>query len=220
MARPVILTDVTELVDGTGDPAFAVDTARLIVAWNSAAEDLLGYRAEEVLGRSCAQVICGRNGQGYIVCTSLCPLQRALRSGERVREMRLQVRRRDGVPLWVAMTSLVLPTEVPVVVHILRDITAERNQEAFLRQVMEGAAALVASPPSSPPPPPPPPPLLSPRETQILRLLASGYGTRAIAETLAISPATVRNHIQQIMMTLRAHSRLEAVVKALQRGLI
>ncbi len=218
MARPVIVTDVAELVDGTGDPAFAVDAGHVIVAWNRAAEDLLGYAAPEVLGRPCAQVIAGRDAHGHIVCTSLCPLHNALRHGERMREMRIQVRRRDGAPLWVAMTSLVLPGAEAVVVHLLRDITAERTREVFLRQVLEGASALVDTP--VPARPDPPPAVLSPRETEILRLLASGYGTRAIAQTLAISPATVRNHIQQIMMTLRVHSRLEAVVTALRRGLI
>lgn len=52
---------------------------------------------------------------------------------------------------------------------------------------------------------------LTPREAVVLSLLASGHGTREIARTLVISPATVRNHVQSILRKLGVHSRLEAV---------
>jgi len=218
MVRPVVVNDLTELVDGTGDAAFAVNAAHTVIAWNRAAEDLLGFRACDAVGRDCAQVIGGRDGEGHIVCNTLCPFLLALRRGERLRYLELQVRNRSGGAIWVGMTSLILTAGEPVVIHILRDITEDRNRQSFVRQVLQGASALADHPAAAPTRPAPV--ILSPREGEILRLLASGAGTRAIAQTLSISPATVRNHIQQIMLALHAHSRLEAVVKAIQRGLI
>jgi DNA-binding NarL/FixJ family response regulator len=53
---------------------------------------------------------------------------------------------------------------------------------------------------------------LTPRERQILELLADGLDTREIAAKLVVSLATVRNHVQNILAKLGVHSRLEAVV--------
>ncbi len=49
----------------------------------------------------------------------------------------------------------------------------------------------------------------------MLRLLASGMSTKAIANQLFISSSTVRNHIHNILTKLGVHSRLEATVLAL-----
>ena len=209
--------DLAELVDGAGDAAFAVNAAHTIVAWNRAAEQLLDLPAGAALGRDCGLVIGGRNGEGHLVCTMLCPFRLAIHRGDRLPTMDLQVRRPGRPALWVRMTSIIVPGLDPCVVHILHDITEDRNREAFVQQVMQAASALAGS--QDPKTPNGPPVLLSPRETEILRLLATGAGTREIAQALSISVATVRNHIQQIMTALRAHSRLEAVVKALQRRL-
>lgn len=61
---------------------------------------------------------------------------------------------------------------------------------------------------------------LTKRETEILRLLIQGMTTRSIAEHLILSRHTVRNHIANLLLKLGAHSKLEAVSKAVQRGLI
>jgi two-component system nitrate/nitrite response regulator NarL len=65
-----------------------------------------------------------------------------------------------------------------------------------------------------------PPPDLTRRERDILRLLAAGASTRAMAERLHVSPATVRNHVQHILEKLGVHSRLEAAAYATCRGLV
>jgi DNA-binding NarL/FixJ family response regulator len=63
-------------------------------------------------------------------------------------------------------------------------------------------------------------PALSARELQVLELVAAGAGTNAIAEKLALSVHTTRNHIRNLMTKLGAHSRVEAVVIAARSGLI
>jgi DNA-binding NarL/FixJ family response regulator len=61
---------------------------------------------------------------------------------------------------------------------------------------------------------------LTPRQTQVLQLLAEGGSTEQIAAALHLSTETVRNHIRHVLKGLGAHSRLEAVVVARRQGLI
>ena len=62
----------------------------------------------------------------------------------------------------------------------------------------------------------PVPPHLTPRQSEVLRLLARGYSTKQIARELHLSPETVRNHVRHLLNALGVHTRLEAV--ALTRG--
>lgn len=61
---------------------------------------------------------------------------------------------------------------------------------------------------------------LSHREREVLGLLAKGNSNREIANNLGISEATVKCHVSVILMRLNASDRTQAVVIALQRGLI
>jgi DNA-binding NarL/FixJ family response regulator len=58
---------------------------------------------------------------------------------------------------------------------------------------------------------------LSPRETEILNLLAKGYRYKEIADSLSIGYETVRSHLKNIYDKLHVHSRTEAVVKYLRK---
>jgi two-component system, NarL family, nitrate/nitrite response regulator NarL len=61
---------------------------------------------------------------------------------------------------------------------------------------------------------------LSPREREVLALVARGAKTSAIAEALFISPETARTHIQNILTKLEVHSRLEAASFVIENGLL
>lgn len=61
---------------------------------------------------------------------------------------------------------------------------------------------------------------LTPRESEVLQLLAEGLSNKAIAHRLGISDHTVKFHVNAIMTKLAAQSRTEAVVRATQLGLI
>jgi DNA-binding NarL/FixJ family response regulator len=61
---------------------------------------------------------------------------------------------------------------------------------------------------------------LSPRELDVLNLLAEGLANSAIAERLGISIYTVRNHVQAILAKLGVHSKLEALATAVREGLL
>lgn len=61
---------------------------------------------------------------------------------------------------------------------------------------------------------------LSPRELEVLQLLAQGLGGEAIGERLTVSPETAHTHIRNLRAKLGASSRLEAVALALRLGLV
>ena len=63
-------------------------------------------------------------------------------------------------------------------------------------------------------------PSITPRELEILALLADGLTTRQIARRLDISPRTVENHVAKLYRKLGVGSRLQAVARAATLGLI
>jgi PAS domain S-box-containing protein len=68
--------------------------------------------------------------------------------------------------------------------------------------------------------PPAPHPLLTPRQMQVLRLLADGRSTQQIAKELHLAIETIRNHVRHLLRALDAHSRLEAIATARREGLL
>ena len=61
---------------------------------------------------------------------------------------------------------------------------------------------------------------LTPRESQVLKLMAEGQSNKAIARALGISESTVKFHVNAILGKLNVQSRTEAVVQATRLGLI
>jgi DNA-binding NarL/FixJ family response regulator len=62
-------------------------------------------------------------------------------------------------------------------------------------------------------------PELTPREHEILDLIAQGLTNGAIAEKLVLSPKTIRNHVSNIFSKLQVATRSEAIIKAREAGL-
>jgi len=61
---------------------------------------------------------------------------------------------------------------------------------------------------------------LTPRELEVLSLLAQGLGNRLIARALDISVHTAKYHVASLLAKLGARSRTEAVAQAIRRGLV
>ena len=61
---------------------------------------------------------------------------------------------------------------------------------------------------------------LSDRERQVLELLARGYSNRRIADACYLSLNTVRTHVQNVLVKLGVHSKLEAAALAVRQGLV
>jgi PAS domain S-box-containing protein len=82
-----------------------------------------------------------------------------------------------------------------------------------------GVFGLLSRPPA-PPKSSRPHSKLTPRQSEVLGLLAHGSSTRQIAELLHLSRETVRNHVRGVLQALEVHSRVEAVAIARAEGLI
>lgn len=61
---------------------------------------------------------------------------------------------------------------------------------------------------------------LTPREREVLKLIAEGHTNQAIAEKLVISPSTVQTHRTRIMQRLNLHNRVELIQYAVRKGLL
>jgi DNA-binding NarL/FixJ family response regulator len=61
---------------------------------------------------------------------------------------------------------------------------------------------------------------LTPRELEVLELLARGWDNGRIADGLYISRATVKRHISSILKKLGVDNRVQAAVRAVQEGLL
>ncbi len=197
-----------------GEAAMVVDGRQRVVLWNAAAEKLLGWRAKEVVGRPCYRVVIGHDRTGHLVCCPGCPESVMARAGEPIPPRAVCYRSRDGRHVWVNQSTLAVrfgPEEEELwVVHLFRDVTHQRRLEELVdllaRREGMGTAPATGRP-------------LTQREREVLRLLAQGLDTRASARALYLSPATVRNHVRNLMRKLGAHTRAEAVALALSEGL-
>ena len=109
--------------------------------------------------------------------------------------------------------------------YLLKSASSEEIVDA-VRRVREGEpvftpplAGLVLSEFRRVATPEPGEPGLTPRENEILRLVAKGYTYREIAEKLFISVKTVQNHVQNILTKLQLRKRYELMRYAIQKGL-
>lgn len=103
----------------------------------------------------------------------------------------------------------------------MRDAEEQHRREALMHDFLSKISALsgerieqIMAEPASPHY------NLTAQEKSVLRLLADGRSTRAIASQLDVTPATVRNHVEHILRKLSAHSRTEAVVRVLREKLV
>ena len=126
--------------------------------------------------------------------------------------------------------------------YLLKTVESEQLADTIIK-VMDGESVISpemmtklvavfrtrpASPPATPaasaPPSPPSsataaPELLSPREREILRLIARGDSNKLIARALDIAETTVKIHVQHILRKLNLSSRVQAAVYATSHGL-
>jgi PAS domain S-box-containing protein len=204
-----------EVLESGDPPAFVTDDDDRIVLWNRGAEEIFGKTAGEVMGKSCYEVVQGRDLHGNHFCYQDCPIVAQRRLGEPASGCEVVVPGGDGETRTVSVTIVLLPanaTSSPLSVHLLRPLDqsgplAELLERAQAESRRLGRRALADPVPS-----------LTVRESEILGWVAAGLQNKEVAHKLEISLATVRNHIHNILDKLQVHSKLEAVSLAFRKG--
>jgi PAS domain S-box-containing protein len=223
MTNPAVPPELLqELVNRTADGAYIVDENQRIIAWNKSAEQLIGFRAADVIGMPCHQIVGGQTADGCVACRKGCMPHTATQQGELVPSFDIKVRTASGHLRWVSVSIVGMSVDYGdadpsiVVIHMFRDIEARKRAETFATEVAVRARQLSVSPSGTGDDYREPrlSTSLSPRELEVLALMAQGLDTDAIASSLVIGRSTVRNHIQRILHKLEVHTRLEAVLYA------
>jgi PAS domain S-box-containing protein len=218
------IREIKDLVKSTSDSAFAVDGCGQIVAWNHAAETMFGMPADEAIGKACGEIIQGMDECGP-VCSADCSVQQAVRNHHPVGNFDLHVQTASARQ-WCNVSVMIADeanSTMPFSIHIIRQIDVRKRLELLVRDFVvtgtglapEQATTLISSSRA-----PARETELSDREVNVLKLLARGVTTTAVAEQLHISRTTVNNHIQHILRKLDVHTRLEAIRRAEHAGLI
>ncbi|MFQ5875530.1 MAG: helix-turn-helix transcriptional regulator, partial [Dehalococcoidia bacterium] len=219
--------DILELISSADEGVYAVNSEQKIILWNKRAQEILGYSPEEVINRECYELMVGRDAHGNVTCAQDCPFMKAAISTGRAPSHYCAVRDKEGKSIWLHITHVVIPSqngELDALVHIFRDVTEYMEARELVERLLSylavnpaGAAdtrrALEGTSKKRPV-------SLTNRERQVLALLARGATASVVARELVISPATARNHIQNILSKLSVHSALEAVVYASKNGLL
>ena len=214
-ALDIALGPLESALASAGDGACAVGADGRIVLWNRAAEKMLGYTAREALGRPCCDVFVGHDDDGNRLCYQGCHVMKLGELGETIQSFDMKTRSKAGHPVWLNVSILRVADAGPggpVTVHLFRDVTATKELLTLVHERLTATAERETGGGHSE--------ALSRRELEVLRLLAIGLNTRSVAERLHVSPATVRNHVQNLFAKLEVHSRLEAVAYASRHRLL
>lgn len=205
------------------DGAFAVDPWQRVVFWNPACERLLGVSARAALGQPCCEVVRASEASGERYCGARCGLGDLARGGAAPKPMPLWFAASDGgrQQLWVSI--LLVPSQrqdLWTVIHVL-----QRKPQTLIALPSDASGATQLRDKSAPArqyddAPVRAPDVLTPREREVLALLALGHCVIDIARSLYLSPVTVRNHVQHLIAKLGLHSQLEAVAYAYRNDLV
>ena len=179
----------------TGEPAFAVDRHGIVVLWNDAAEHTFGHACTDALGKKCWELMCGHDSNGNRYCFEHCPLIEMAFLHEPVHNFKtfFETASHQQKPFSVSCLTVFNEPGDEMLLHICHPESTplEKGPHQVPAQTC--------------------PDNLSPREIEVLALLAERAKTRDIASRLNISIRTVRTHIQHLMYKLRVHKRQEAI---------
>lgn len=117
------------LLESIGDGVIATDQDGKVVVMNKAAEDLLGFTSEEIVGKYFAQTISLRDAEGNIIPDAQQPIKLALISGKATTTTTTTLVRKDGakVPVAIIVTPFKLNDKIIGAITVFRDITKEKE---------------------------------------------------------------------------------------------
>lgn len=189
-------------VGGLGVPVWISGPDRTLSYMNRRAEDLLGVKSSECMGNPCHMIIQGIGSDGKPVCGPACRLARRVWRGGEIEPVEMRV----GAH-WVRMMTIKVrgpDPRGPYLVHCALPDDRAHRIEVYLERVSKRTrrTSVPVAPTRF---------KLTPRETEVLAMLADDETLYSIADGLNVSYATVRNHVQHILTKLGVHSIMEAV---------
>ena len=201
----------------------AVSLDQTIVFWDRTAREILGYTAERLVGAKCSEIPSGLGRSGLTAeCVDCCACMRYARAGLVPPAVELAMRASWGEVKWLDVRPVVVPwlSEMgTVVVYLFRERASDVAQPVgdLVVVVQDDAAdppelTEVTDEPHVQP--------LTPREMEVLRLMALGWETEYIAAELEVTLHTVRSHVANLRRKLNAKSRFEAVMTATRLGIL
>lgn len=197
------------------EPAFAVNGKHQIVAWNDAAERLLGIQATDIIGARCFEALAARAGPVCADCGA-CPVGAAYQQrGEPLAELAVTLVASPDRRLRLTTLAAHTAGGQSRIVHLIREEPAGVRGDAprTVTSYTGGGSAVSSGKHVRPVP-------LTTREYEVLRLLGAGHSTDEMAAEMNITRVTARNHVNKVLDKLGANSRLQAVVIASQLGLL
>jgi DNA-binding CsgD family transcriptional regulator len=202
-------------------PAIAVDRENRILAVNRPARDLLGFsRRASLVGKPLFGLLEGRDVFGNRLADRVDGFWEMISHREPVRSFEITVRKASGGDLRVTVHVLVVlgpGDEHRSLTYLLTPVLRRRKADEAIERLLSSQSIPDALVPDEPPKPPA---ALTPRQTEVLRLLTRGANVDEIAGVLGISVHTARTHVQRILEALGVHSQVEAVARAFRERLI
>lgn len=192
-----------------------LDCSLRLVVWNRAAAEITGYTAPESLGRRCRLM-----GDTLVLdpsCSANGPPVPDGRTAELPSVYGFCIKSKSGDGTYLNICTVVMPlrhSHLAFFIRMVRPIPDSPESVSCLecpiiRHAAPSAMGLLDGMRF---------PGLTPREREILRLLAEGKTAKPIAAVLSLAVPTVRTHIRNILQKLEVRSCLEAVVRFLRKG--
>jgi len=126
------------VIDNLHDGLYFVDRNRIITYWNRAAEEISGFSAEEVVGRSCTENILNHvDSDGNVLCFDMCPLAESI-AENKSNEAIIYLHHKDGHRIPVSVRTNVLNDAAGNViggVELFTDVSSQSANELRVKEL-------------------------------------------------------------------------------------
>lgn len=128
----------SDIIENIHDGLYFVDCNRRITYWNKAAEQMTGFSAEEVVGKSCSDnILTHVDSEGRNLCHGLCPLGQSIKDGK-PREVEVYMHHKYGHRIPVSVRTSALRDDLDNIiggVELFTDISNHRANEIRLKEL-------------------------------------------------------------------------------------
>ncbi len=205
--------ELLDMISGSTDGVFAIGADNKIVFWNETAQEILGFKSKDVIGKSYNEIVPATDLNGNSVCLGKYAHKKEIDADTEVQNCEIITHSAKANRIWLNLTVFIVPStqdEYGMSVFVFRDITRQKIYEKIISEVISKTELANQFSDAMP----------ATREREILLLLADGHTTKSISSKLYIALSTLRKHIRNIYSKLQAHSMVEALAIARKSNLI